>query len=87
MLSFYLSTVIIWMIVITCTIIIFGNIILERYGMLDSNMSNFQSWIYLVVICCVPFLRVLFEAFVIIAATCSDDMYDDIVKKINESKE
>lgn len=87
MLSFYLSTVITWFIIIVCTIFIFAKTISERYYMLDSDMSYSMAWFYLFLICCVPFLRVFFEAFIIIAATCPEDMRDDIVEKINKTKE
>lgn len=91
MLSFYLSTVIVWMIIFWCVSKFCSKTFLKRYGKyinIDKKYSKAKSFVSLFVISGVPILRffIMFSFFYM--TFCSEKNSKDIAEILKkESKE
>ena len=84
MLKFYLITVIIWMIIINCTVEIFKDAIKKKTGKADGEKANlFKRLRTLFVLSAVPIVRLIVVGVLIYIATCKQEDFDELMKKVN----
>lgn len=77
MLETYLSSVIIWMIIIFCDCCIFTNKIIKN-GWVDNENKNRKNWLFtLFILSAVPILRVWFACMVIYMANVTKKEFTD----------
>lgn len=85
MLSFYLSSVITFMIIIFCTVTLFSKNLRARYSKYLNGKSSFvSSLISWFTLSAVPILRVIIVIGIIWLATCDKETYDEIIAKLDE---
>lgn len=89
MLKFYLVTVIIWMIIISCTVEMFKEGIKKKRknaGQQENTekVSLFKRLSVLFTSAAVPIIRLLIVVIIIYIATCKQEDYDELIKKANE---
>lgn len=88
MLKFYLATVIIYMIIINCTIEIFKEAInkkIDKYRKKGVKKANlFKRLSVLFTLAAIPILRTFVVFILMYIATCKQEDYDDLMKKANE---
>lgn len=86
MLSFYLSSVITFMIIIFCTVVLFSKNLLARYGKYLNSKSDFiSSLISLFILSAIPIMRVVVVVGIIWLAICDKETYDEIIDKLDEN--
>lgn len=84
MLKFYLTTVVIWMIIIRCTILMFKDGIKKKIGVDETKKASlFKRLSTLFIFAAVPFLRLIIEIMIIYMANCTQEDYDELVNKAN----
>lgn len=77
MLETYLSSVVIWMMIIFCACRIFANKIIKN-GWLDNENKKQQNWLFtLFVLSAVPILRVWIACMVIYMATVTREEFNE----------
>lgn len=87
MLKFYLTTVIIYMIIISCTTEIFKEAIKKKIGKEDGKKASlFKRLSTLFVLSAVPIIRLIVVVVLIYIATCKQKDFDELMKKANEEK-
>lgn len=85
MLKFYLSTVIVWMIIIYCVINIFKTAYIKNGWVdIESNSHN-NSLKNLVIISAVPLLRLGILCFIIYMASATKEDFEELVDKLKQS--
>ena len=86
MLSFYLSSVIVWMIIIFCIIMLYNKQIQTRYSKyLKVNTNKVKALFSLFVLSAVPILRLLIAIGIIWVANCGEEDYNRIIAKMDET--
>ena len=83
MIKFYLTTIIIWMIIIECTILLFNkelNKKLEKYNVPREN-NLFRALKTLFVVSAVPFIRVFIEIVIVYMVVCNQEDFDKLMEK------
>lgn len=81
MLEVYLSSVIIWMIIIFCICCIFANKIIEN-GWLDKKNKKYPHWLFsLFVLSAVPILRLFVAGAIIYMAAVTKEEFDNEYNK------
>ena len=84
MLKFYLTTVIIYMIIINCTTEIFKEAIKKKTGKTDGKKASlFKRLNTLFVLAAVPVIRLIVVIVLIYVATCKQEDFDNLMKKTN----
>ena len=91
MLKFYLTTVVIWMIIIYCTLFIFQDRLVKR-GVLKKNvekkfLSSKETLFVLFVLAAVPIIRLLVPVGFATLALCPQEMYDEIMRETKEEQD
>lgn len=84
MLTFYLSTVVVWMIIIFCAIFMFKDKLIEKsiaMGMkIESKKSGFfSSFGWLFVLAAIPVFRLIILIAVIYMAGCSQEEFEELM--------
>lgn len=86
MLSFYLSSVITFMIIIFCTVVLFSKNLLARYDKYLNSKGDFvSSLISLFILSAIPIMRVVVVVGIIWLAICDKETYDKIIDKLDEN--
>lgn len=86
MISFYLSSVIVWMIIIFCIIMLYSKQIQARYSKyLKVKTSKVKALFSLFVLSAVPILRILIAISIILVANCGEEDYNGIIAKMDEA--
>lgn len=80
MLKLYLSTVIIWMIIIYCTCSIFGPKVKENGWVNNTNVKT-GKLVTLFIVSAVPFLRVVSFATIIYMSVCTKEKFEKMAKR------
>ena len=84
MLKFYLTTVIIYMIIISCTTTMFKDAIKKKTGKEDGKKANiFKRLSSLFVLAAVPIFRLFVVIGLIYIGTCKQEDFDELIKKAN----
>lgn len=84
MLKFYLTTVVIYMIIISCTTEIFKEAIKKRTGKGEVKKANlFKRLSTLFALSAVPIIRLIVVVILIYIATCKQEDFDELMKKAN----
>lgn len=82
MIKFYLTTIIIWMIIIECTMLMFNKELtkkLEKYNVpRDKNL--FRALKTLFVVSAVPIIRVFIEIAIIYMVICKQEDFDKLME-------
>jgi len=81
MLGFYLSTVIIWMIIIACLITIFKDGLNKKLVKKEEKKSIFKTIGALFVLAAIPVFRLLVAIAIVYMATCSQEEFDELMGK------
>lgn len=82
MLEIYLTSVIIWMIIIGCTVSIFKDAIKKKIKTDETKKSNlFKKLRGLFVLAAVPIVRLMVIIVIVYIATCKQEDYDKLMKK------
>lgn len=92
MLSFYLSTVIVWMIIFWCTLKLCSKTFLKRYNEyinIDKKHkhSEVKSFVDLFVISAVPIFRLLIMILVFYMTFCPEENSKDIAEILKKKSE
>lgn len=90
MLSFYLSTVIVWMIIFWCVLKLCSKTFLKRYGEyinIDKKHSKVKSFVGLFVISAVPIIRLLIMILLFYMTFCSEENSKDIAERLKKESE
>mgnify|MGYP007069322237 FL=1 len=90
MLSFYLSTVIIWMIIFWCVLKLYSKTFLKRYGEyinIDKKHSKVKSFVSLFVMSAVPILRFLIMISFFYMTFCPEKNSKDITERLKKENE
>lgn len=90
MLSFYLSTVIVWMIIFWCVLKLCSKTFLKRYGKyinIDKKHSKVKSFVGLFVISAVPIIRLLIMISLFYMTFCSEENSKDIAERLKKESE
>lgn len=86
MISFYLSSVIVWMIIIFCIIMLYSKQIRTRYSKyLKVKTSKVKALFSLFVLSAVPILRLLIAIGIIWVANCGEEDYNRVIAKMDET--
>ena len=90
MLSFYLSTVIVWMIIFWCVLKLYSKTFLKRYGEyinIDKKHSKVKSFVSLFVMSAVPILRFLIMISFFYMTFCSEKNSKNITERLKKENE
>lgn len=90
MLSFYLSTVIVWMIIFWCVLKLCSKTFLKRYGKyinIDKKHSKVKSFVGLFVISAAPIIRLLIMISLFYMTFCSEENSKDIAERLKKESE
>ena len=90
MLSFYLSTVIVWMIIFLCVLKLCSKTFLKRYGEyvnIDKKHSEVKSFVGLFVISAVPIIRLLIMISLFYMTFCPEKNSKDIAEILKKESE
>ena len=89
MIRFYLSTIIIWMIIIYCTASMLKDAIKKKINTNEpkKKMGLFKKLSLLFTLSAVPIIRVFVEIFIIYIALCKKEDFDELIKKANEENQ
>lgn len=91
MLKFYLISVVIWMIIIRCTMSLFKEAIKKKAEKLIEKgkgvqkLSLFGSFKTLFVLAAIPVVRLFMVIAFIYIATCSQEDFDELMKKVDDN--
>ena len=86
MLKFYLTTVVIWMIIIECTTSIFKDAIRKKTGKDGTNKANiFKRFGTLFPLAAIPIVRLVVVIMIVYIATCSQEDFDKLMKNNNNT--
>lgn len=84
MLKFYLTTVVIWMIIIYCVVAIFQNGIAKKLKTNEEKKSGlFKKLKTLFVLAAIPIVRLFVVIVLIYIATCKQEDFDELMKRTN----
>lgn len=87
MLKVYFSSVLIWMIIICCTISIFKNAIVEK-GWVDPNKKSSENgWKCLFVLSAIPIIRFFVFISIIVMSTYTKEQFDEWCEKVKNKDE
>ena len=87
MLKFYLTTVVIWMIILYSTAAIFSNGIVKKLGTNEEKKASFFKKIkILFMLAAVPIVRLFVVIVMIYVATCKQEDFDKLMEKANKDK-
>lgn len=89
MFKFYLTTVVIWMIIIYCTAAIFENAINKKLATLPTYKENKKSSLFkkfraLFILAAVPIIRLIIVIVLIYIATCKQEDFDKLMESANK---
>lgn len=86
MFKIYLSSVVVWMIIIWATISIFKDGIKKKVGSNETKKASlFKRLNGLFVLAAIPFVRLIVVIVLIYIATCKQEDYDELMKKANNN--
>lgn len=81
MLKFYLTTVVIWMIIIYCTAAIFQNGIAKKFKTNEEKKASlFKKLKGLFILAAIPIVRLLIVIVLIYIATCKQEDFDKLME-------
>ena len=85
MLKFYLTTVVIWMIIIESVTSIFSDAIKKKSKKEETKKANiFKRLGALFTLAAIPFFRLFVVIVIVYIATCKQEDFDEIMKKAND---
>lgn len=90
MLLFYLSTVIVWMIIFWCVLKLYSKTFLKRYGEcinIDKKYSKVKSFVSLFIMSAVPILRFLIMISFFYMTFCLEKNFKDIAERLKKGNE
>lgn len=86
MIKFYLSTIIVWMIIIWSTVFIFKDKLKEKIGKKDvKKVSLFKGLVTLFAIASIPIIRLITLILILYIAGCKQEELDELLKRANNS--
>lgn len=86
MLKFYLTTVVIWMIIIYCTAAMFKSGIRKKISKDETKKTSlFEKLTILFPLAAVPIIRVFVVIIIIYIATCKQEDFDELMKRAEEN--
>lgn len=86
MLKFYLTTVVIWMIIIYCTAVMFKSGIRKKISKDETKKTSlFGKLTILFPLAAVPIIRVFVVIIIIYIATCKQEDFDELMKRAEEN--
>ena len=86
MLKFYLSSIIIWMIIIESIFFVFKDKLLKRTGITETKKTSlFTKIAGSFAVSALPIIRLTVAIMLVYTAVCSQEEFDEIIKK-GESK-
>lgn len=89
MLKFYLTTVVIWMIIIYCTAAMFENAIDKKLATLPTYKENKKSSLFkkfraLFILAAIPIVRLIIVIVLIYIAACKQEDFDKLMESVNK---
>lgn len=81
MLKFYLTTVVIWMIIIQSTILMFKDVLKKRIGCGKKKNGLIKRISNLFLLSAVPIFRLCIEIMIICFAICNQEDFDKMMEK------
>jgi len=87
MLKFYLTTVIVWMIIINSITIIFKDALNKKIGVTKTNKAGFiQRTNTLFALSAIPIIRLGVAIIIIYIATCKQEDFDKLMETVKENE-
>lgn len=84
MIKFYLSTVIIWMIIMWSTIFLCKNELKKKLAKIETEKTSlFQGLTALFAISAIPIIRLIILIMILYIAGCKQEDFDKLMKKAN----
>ena len=89
MFKFYLTSVVIWMIITWCTVHIFKDKIKEKTDTINTEINKqrkvslFDRLIFLFAISAIPIIRLIFVLVLVYIAICKQEDFDELIRKAN----
>lgn len=81
MLGFYLSTVVIWMIIIWCLMMVFKDRLKKKLVKKEEKKSVVKTLGALFILSAIPIFRLLIAIAIVYMATCSQEEFDEFMNK------
>ena len=85
MLGFYLKTIVIWMIIMYCTITFFKKPLYEKLAnRITEKTTLLKALGYLFMMSAIPIIRLLIELSIIYIAVCNQEDFDRMIEEHNK---